>query len=303
MRQFCFTIACIALAACSNANSPARPANPAAMPPWPGYVAIDYGKPGQPKLGAADRSHIGNILDTVLPCQRPLVRYAFAGGSGSMVLFFEIPPDRGAHVFGQSGLIYVPSSDSVVAAPPDSMDVAEIRKLGVQWDVEHQSCAPDGASLFTVSAGGDETPGLLRVAVHPGATIRNVAAECLGFAGEPPQIGARSLVVMKERFSREGVEPPVPAVSGGESYTKPLQSCPILGASRAGARYVDHYLVVLAFSPPGDAERYASIALDWSGSHNGVETWLSAIPSTRLRDCCEPQLKSLLQSDASHDRR
>jgi hypothetical protein len=116
-------------------TAPVSATAPTAMPTWPGYVAIDYGKPGQPSLTLADASRVQWALSKVKACQRPLVRYALPGGSGPVVLFFAIPPNSGAHVFGEGDAYYVPTEDSVIPMPGDSEDYGLIQKEGIRWDI------------------------------------------------------------------------------------------------------------------------------------------------------------------------
>jgi hypothetical protein len=296
------------------ASAPAAPIVPAAMRSWPGFVAIDYGKPGQPNLSGADATRIRRVLARVKPCQRALVRYAFPGRWAQAVMFFAIPPDGGAHVFGEGDAYYVPNQDSVIPIPGDSENFGEIEKQGLQWDIDHQPCAPAGASLFTVTA-GDTSPDQIRVAVHPSATIYRVSIACVAlFVRAPAGIDDSTQPMTADELSLwHSEERPFVKVAGGESYLQPLESCvPFevrankllagtlhLGERRGAARYV----VVVAYSAPGTSEQYAPIALIWSGSHNGVDSWISDVPSSALRRCCVPALISILKLRVEKHRR
>ena len=54
----------------------------------PEYLALDYGKPGQPTLTAKEIARIREVLALVKPCQRAMVRYAFPENA-PFVLFFQ----------------------------------------------------------------------------------------------------------------------------------------------------------------------------------------------------------------------
>jgi uncharacterized repeat protein (TIGR03803 family) len=88
--------------------------------PQPTYLAVDYGKAGQPALAPRERTLVRATLAVVKPCQRVLLRYAFpenAEPDTRMVLFFAEPgkPIFDAHVLWQTNLLY--NEGAVVAAP------------------------------------------------------------------------------------------------------------------------------------------------------------------------------------------
>ncbi len=78
------------------------------------YVALDYGKPGEPSLTVKEIAQIETVLREVKPCQRALLRYAFPSNASSgkpMVVIFQIVelPNgySGSHVFGASNQMYI----------------------------------------------------------------------------------------------------------------------------------------------------------------------------------------------------
>jgi hypothetical protein len=101
-------------------------------PSWPVYVALDYDKPGHPRLTDASRSKIRFVLRNVRPCQRSSVRYAFPGDPDEPIAVFFALHDVGAgtgtaftHVIGEANAYYAPWSGEMRFGPigaddPDS---------------------------------------------------------------------------------------------------------------------------------------------------------------------------------------
>jgi len=78
------------------------------------YVAINAGRPGQPRLTLDEIDRVQKVLREVKPCQRTLLRYAFPGGdrkNGAIAVFFPIVQEghgySGSHVFGTTNGIYM----------------------------------------------------------------------------------------------------------------------------------------------------------------------------------------------------
>lgn len=137
----------VALIGCSKTNGSASSTSSTApkVTPWPplGYVAMDYGEPGQPHLSPSDIAKIQSSLTKVKVCQRPLVRYTYYG-STNLVLFFAGPLHALAHVFGEGNEYYLPAERTTLVPPPDASgnDAAKQISEGIQWDVDHQPCPP-----------------------------------------------------------------------------------------------------------------------------------------------------------------
>jgi hypothetical protein len=263
-------------------------------------IAMDYDQPGHPNFTADQAARIRYVLARVKPCQRALVRYAF-GGIDSLVLFFAVTPGRGlgTKVLG-TGEIYVPSDGTEL--PMNDNYTEQMQKEGIQFDIDHEPCAPPAASSFTVFGTGSTPSGEIEVDVLPNTTIYNVAIGCLGFVGSPANVAS----LPRAEAS------PEPALTGGSSYTKPLGSCPVLDSSHrivdaaaytqvyrrhhADGPFIPSYLVMVAYSPAtGATEQYATFELALDGIDNDVGTWGARSPPTLLRDCCESALRVSLQ--------
>jgi hypothetical protein len=116
------------------------PGIPALGPaPAPTYVALDYGKPDQPKLTEKEASKIRAVLGKVKPCQRPLVQYALLDGKppdGRLAVFFRIVQTgreyRAPHVFGTRNEIYLLNGKLHATKDSESDDFA----------IAHEPCAP-----------------------------------------------------------------------------------------------------------------------------------------------------------------
>jgi hypothetical protein len=130
-----------ATAAATSSATPVASGFGARAAAWPGYVAIDYDKPGRPGplLSPSDISKVQAALQSVKACQRPLLRYAFLGYSTNIVLFFAVPPGEGAHVIGSADEFYNPMENSVMPMS-DNPNMEEMQKQGIEWDVNHRLC-------------------------------------------------------------------------------------------------------------------------------------------------------------------
>lgn len=80
--------------------------------PTPGrFQALEYQKPGQPPLTAAQVALIHKTLAVIKPCQRALLRYSFDNGDPSrktIDLYFEPddPREPSVHVLWERDLYY-----------------------------------------------------------------------------------------------------------------------------------------------------------------------------------------------------
>ncbi|HEY1883448.1 MAG TPA: hypothetical protein VGG51_10460 [Candidatus Cybelea sp.] len=84
------------------------------------YAALDYGKPGQPRLGALAARQIRGVLREVKPCQRRLLRYIVDEANGQGVdLFFAVQSKgswfSGPHIFGSHNEVYYQNEGQVIA--------------------------------------------------------------------------------------------------------------------------------------------------------------------------------------------
>jgi hypothetical protein len=111
---------------------------------------LDYGKPGQPALTDAERSQIRYVLGKVRPCQRPLVRYAFPNDDSEEIVTFFALRDLGAgegvaftHVIGEPNTYFAPWTGEMHVGPigADDSNAAPQKRLGIEWDIEHQPCS------------------------------------------------------------------------------------------------------------------------------------------------------------------
>jgi hypothetical protein len=131
---------------------------------WPSYRAVDYSKPGHPRLTSNEALRLHSILKRVKPCQQSLVRYAFpndklesfgAGTPEAFVTFFESHKirvessgDTFIHVLGAANAYYSPSDGKMAFGPfgVDDPDSEPQRKLGIEWDMQHESCSGEWVS-------------------------------------------------------------------------------------------------------------------------------------------------------------
>jgi len=101
---------------------------------------MDYDKPGHPSLTLAEMSLIQRTLERVKPCQRRLVRYGLLGSDmDHIVLFFAVGPHRGTHPFYTTNQVYFPDRGYSIATP-DNGQVAQLKRDGIQWDIDHEPC-------------------------------------------------------------------------------------------------------------------------------------------------------------------
>jgi hypothetical protein len=134
---------------------------------------------------------------------------------------------------------------------------------------------------------------------------------------KPPQTVDESAaaIIVRKLPAIEAKESLEPKIEGGDSYLKPLGSCLVLDTATGqvstlesyqeqhrGAPVGGPYLVIVAYSQRGGTEQYAPIELTWAGSHNGIDSWLSHIPSDAVRECCERALLSFLQGNIENNR-
>jgi hypothetical protein len=117
------------------------------LPPSPNpyltYLALDYGKPGQPALTAQEIAQIREALALVKPCQLTLVRYAFPAGSGvHLILFFQAGPHgASSHPFGQSSNSFYEQETGTVSALP-AFPNENTAPRGIQYDIANTPCTP-----------------------------------------------------------------------------------------------------------------------------------------------------------------
>jgi hypothetical protein len=111
----------------------------------PKYLALDYGKPGQPILTAKEIARIRKVLALVKPCQRALIEYAFPENSDWLpfILFFEAPSVDSmegsyGHPFGQSGNVYYNEGEGLVQPVPYDSRNPPPGDLG--YDIAHTPC-------------------------------------------------------------------------------------------------------------------------------------------------------------------
>lgn len=115
----------------ASATPQATLVTPTPAVPWGRFVALDFQKPGQPKLTAAQVALIRKTLAVVKPCQQSLLRYSFDNGdpSGKMIdLYFEPTDDPTAssvHVLWQGDLYYRFEEGSAFAEPFDGQSTPD----------------------------------------------------------------------------------------------------------------------------------------------------------------------------------
>jgi len=109
----------VILAGCRGETREGNQASPTAEAPLaeatlaPTYVAVDYAKPGQPKLTSRQLVRLRNVLLLVKPCQHPLLRYVIPPSDFKglpIAVFFRVVPMvngySGSHVFGTTNVMY-----------------------------------------------------------------------------------------------------------------------------------------------------------------------------------------------------
>jgi hypothetical protein len=109
------------------------------------YAAVDYDKPGHPPLAPTELASIRSALARVKPCQRTLVRYALLAYPAELpfVIFFQPEgTNDSAPVFGEPRTYYRISEGEVITASPTDPYADQIEKFGIEFLIDHQSCAP-----------------------------------------------------------------------------------------------------------------------------------------------------------------
>jgi hypothetical protein len=107
--------------------------------PWPSYLARDYDKPGHFKFTVKEEALVRKTLAIVKPCQRAFLRYAFpSNGDMHMVLYLENLHGN-PHVLWTKNIYYQPLTGELNTLPG-----AEPEWDGIQYDVEHAGCSPEG---------------------------------------------------------------------------------------------------------------------------------------------------------------
>jgi hypothetical protein len=103
---------------------PASAATPTPHPVSP-YVALDAGKPGQPKLTAAEIARIRETLNEVKPCQRPLLRYILP-----IATFFAVESIGHGysmpHIFGTHNEVYWQAESRAIPMMRDTTDAEAV---------------------------------------------------------------------------------------------------------------------------------------------------------------------------------
>jgi hypothetical protein len=104
----------------------------------PQYLALDYGKPGQPTLTAKEVARIRKVLALVKPCQRAMVEFAFPENE-DFILFFQSAGGN-PHPFGESGNTIYNESQGLVQPVPYDSNSPPPGDLG--YDIAHTPCIP-----------------------------------------------------------------------------------------------------------------------------------------------------------------
>ncbi len=102
----------------------------------PQYLALDYGKPGQPTLTAKEVARIRKVLALVKPCQRAMVEYAFPENE-DFILFFQTAGGS-PHPFGESGNAFYNESQGLVEPFASGDGSPPPGDLG--YDIAHTPC-------------------------------------------------------------------------------------------------------------------------------------------------------------------